>query len=173
MKSKRAALGVHARSNSGIRLHDDNQTIYLDKANKNTLHNEITTTDHALTRPWIVTKIYARESNPTPIWHINHCSENDSLVRIGMGRRLAAIKYRHKSAGEDSPTDDERVKAVLNGARRTLGVAPRELAAATSEKTIGMATLVCPGLAGCVIERSCFLALLSRGEAIRACGARR
>jgi site-specific recombinase XerD len=65
-----------------------------------------------------------------------------------LGRRLAAIKYRHKAAGEDSPADDEGVKAVLNGARRTLGVAPRKLAAATSEKTIGMATLVRPGLAG-------------------------
>jgi site-specific recombinase XerD len=65
-----------------------------------------------------------------------------------LGRRLAAIKYRHKTAGEESPTDDERVKAVLNGARRTIGVAPRKLAAATSEKTIGMATLVRPGLAG-------------------------
>jgi site-specific recombinase XerD len=73
-------------------------------------------------------------------------------VKTGMsptlGRRLAAIKYRHKTAGEDSPTDDERVKAVLNGTRRTLGVAPRKLAAATSEKAIGMATLVRPGLAG-------------------------
>jgi integrase len=65
-----------------------------------------------------------------------------------LGRRLAAIKYRHKTAGEDSPTDDERVKSVLNGARRTLGVAPRKLAAATSEKAIGMATLVRLGLAG-------------------------
>jgi site-specific recombinase XerD len=74
-------------------------------------------------------------------------------VKAGMkpstlGRRLAALKHAHKAAGEDSPTDDERVKAVLNGARRTLGVAPRKLAAATSEKTIGMATLVRPGLAG-------------------------
>ena len=65
-----------------------------------------------------------------------------------LGRRLAALKHAHKAAGEESPTDDERVKAVLNGARRTLGVAPRKLAAATSEKTIGMATLVRPGLAG-------------------------
>jgi site-specific recombinase XerD len=35
-----------------------------------------------------------------------------------LGRRLAAIKYRHKVAGEDSPTDDAAVKAVLQGARR-------------------------------------------------------
>jgi site-specific recombinase XerD len=64
-----------------------------------------------------------------------------------LGRRLAAIKYRHKTAEAASPTDDE-VKAVIRGARRTLGVAPRKLAAATSEKAIGMATLVRPGLAG-------------------------
>jgi hypothetical protein len=41
------------------------------------------------------------------------------------GRRLAAIKYRHKTAGEDSPTDEAAVKAVLQGARRSIGVAPR------------------------------------------------
>jgi site-specific recombinase XerD len=65
-----------------------------------------------------------------------------------LGRRLAAIKYRHKFAGEPSPTDDERVKAVLSGAKRSLGTASRKLAPATSEKAIGMATLVRPGLAG-------------------------
>jgi len=41
---------------SGIPLHRDNQSIireriYLDKANPNLLHDEITTIDHALTRP--------------------------------------------------------------------------------------------------------------------------
>lgn len=65
-----------------------------------------------------------------------------------LGRRAAAIKYAHRRANEESPTDDERVKAVLQRARRTLGVAQRKLAAATSEKTIGMATLVRPRLAG-------------------------
>src|SRR5581483_6319874 len=40
-----------------------------------------------------------------------------------LSRRIAAIKHRHKAAGEASPTDDERVKAVVRGARRTLGVA--------------------------------------------------
>jgi site-specific recombinase XerD len=65
-----------------------------------------------------------------------------------LGRRIAAIKYRHKTAGEASSTDDERVKAVVRGARRTLGTAPRKLAAATSEKTIGMSTLTRAGIAG-------------------------
>jgi site-specific recombinase XerD len=65
-----------------------------------------------------------------------------------LGRRIASIKYRHKTAGEDSPTDDERVKAVVRGARRTLGVAPRKLAAAMAEKTIGMSTLTRRGVIG-------------------------
>ena len=46
---------------SGVPLHRDNQSvfkerIFLDKANPNILHDEITVLDHALTRPWIVDK---------------------------------------------------------------------------------------------------------------------
>src|SRR5258706_13597607 len=48
---------------SGIPLHRDNQSIireriYMDRADPNLLHDEITTIDHALTRPWTVTKNY-------------------------------------------------------------------------------------------------------------------
>jgi hypothetical protein len=50
---------------SGIPLHRDNQSvirerIYLDKADPNVLHDEITTIDHALTRPWTIVKNYKR-----------------------------------------------------------------------------------------------------------------
>jgi len=46
---------------SGLPVHEDNQTVvmeklYLDKANKDLLHDEVTTIDHALTRPWTVTQ---------------------------------------------------------------------------------------------------------------------
>jgi hypothetical protein len=73
---------------SGIRLHDDNQTIIrerisLDKADNDTLLDEITTIDHALTRPWTITKKYRRDPNPTPVWHFNDCSENNRHVFIG------------------------------------------------------------------------------------------
>ena len=42
---------------SGLPLHEDNQTvvkerIFLDKAKPDLLYDEITTIDHALTRPW-------------------------------------------------------------------------------------------------------------------------
>jgi hypothetical protein len=73
---------------SGIRLHDDGQTvikerIYLDKNNKDTLLDEITTVDNALTGPWTITKKYIRESNPNVIWHFNDCSENNAHVFVG------------------------------------------------------------------------------------------
>src|SRR5437660_2022085 len=46
---------------SGIPFHEDGRTvikekIYLDKADPNLLHDEITTIDNALTRPWTVMK---------------------------------------------------------------------------------------------------------------------
>jgi len=71
---------------SGLPVHEDNQTvvkekIYLDTGNKDILHDEVTTIDHALTRPWTVTKSYRRERNP--IWYDNNCAENNNHVVIG------------------------------------------------------------------------------------------
>jgi len=67
---------------------------------------------------------------------------------LTIGRRCAAIKYTHKLAGHDSPTDSEAVKATVRGIRRALGVAPRKLAAATADKTVGMVMLARHGLIG-------------------------
>ena len=72
---------------SGLPLHDDNQTvvkerIYLDKDNQDILHDEITTIDNALTRPWTVTKKYLREQARS-IWCEDNCSENNNHVMIG------------------------------------------------------------------------------------------
>jgi site-specific recombinase XerD len=55
-----------------------------------------------------------------------------------LGRRLAAIKYAHKAASEQNPTDDERVKATLAGIRRSIGAAPVRKRAATSDLVLGM-----------------------------------
>jgi hypothetical protein len=67
-------------------MHDDNQTviterIQLDKANPDLLHVEMTTFDHALTRPWSVTKNFRRL--PTVVWSDNNCSEHNEHVFIG------------------------------------------------------------------------------------------
>ena len=78
--------GPRAFDPSGIPLHKDNQTvvkerIYLDKANSDLLHDEITTIDHALTRPWTVMKNYRRNRNPR--WVEAVCMEANPHVRIG------------------------------------------------------------------------------------------
>jgi site-specific recombinase XerD len=55
-----------------------------------------------------------------------------------LGRRLAAIRYFHRAAGIDTPTTDEKVKAVLSGIRRTIGAAPVRKKAATADLVLGM-----------------------------------
>jgi hypothetical protein len=73
---------------AGVPLHHDNQSIfkeriYLDKADKNLMHNEITVIDNALTRPWTVTKAYVRNPDPRPDWGEFICAEGNSHVAIG------------------------------------------------------------------------------------------
>ena len=72
---------------SGIPFHEDGKTvvkerIYLDKANPNLLHDDITTTDSALTRPWTVNKRYVRETRPV-VWVEASCPEGNPHIRIG------------------------------------------------------------------------------------------
>ena len=55
--------GPRAFDPAGLPTHTDNQTvvkerIFFDKANPSLLHDVMTVTDHALTRPWTVTKTY-------------------------------------------------------------------------------------------------------------------
>jgi hypothetical protein len=71
---------------SGLPLHKDAQTVvkerfFLDRTKPDTLYDEITTYDHALTRPWSVTKTMHRESKP--VWVETICGENNLHVNIG------------------------------------------------------------------------------------------
>src|SRR5215470_3304632 len=83
----RGIKGPRTFEMTGIPLHDDNQTIvkeriYLDKNNPNLLHNEITTIDNALTRPWTVIKNYRRLATKV-LWYENNCTESNNHVVIG------------------------------------------------------------------------------------------
>ena len=85
----RGLKGPRVYDASGIPLHADNETIvkeriYLDKADKNLLHDDITTIDHALTRPWVVNQIYRRIASDKPLW-FGHgvCGEGNAHVGIG------------------------------------------------------------------------------------------
>ena len=80
--------GPRAYDTTGLPLHSDNQTvvkehIYLDKADPDLLHDEVTTIDHALTGPWTVTRSYRRNKNPRPAWVEMNCAENNQHLRIG------------------------------------------------------------------------------------------
>jgi hypothetical protein len=74
---------------SGIPFHKDGRTIikeriFFDKADPNLLHDEITTIDNALTRPWTVVKNYRRVVAKKPIWwREDICAENNVHVVIG------------------------------------------------------------------------------------------
>ena len=71
---------------TGIPFHEDGQgvikeRIYLAKDRPNIIHNEMTTTDNALTRPWTVMKTFVRE--PKVVWAENNCTEGNYDVVIG------------------------------------------------------------------------------------------
>jgi hypothetical protein len=68
----------------GLPMADDNEAvfkerIYLDKSN--VLHDEITTTDNSLTRPWTVTKNYRRQPGAVT-WEENNCVEGNAYITI-------------------------------------------------------------------------------------------
>jgi hypothetical protein len=72
---------------SGIPFHSDGQAvikerIFLDKADPNTLYDEITVLDHALTRPYVKLQKASRNPDPRPVWFSDVCSENNSHVLI-------------------------------------------------------------------------------------------
>jgi len=82
----RGLKGPRTFDDSGIPLHKDNQTvvkerIYLDKSDPDLLHNEITTTDNALTRPWTVMRSYRRDRNVEWVEHL--CADNNQYVTLG------------------------------------------------------------------------------------------
>jgi hypothetical protein len=81
----RATKGPRVLDLNGLPLHRDNQTIvkerlFLDQADRNLLHDEITVIDHAYTRPWAVTRDYRREANP--IWLENSCWADNHYVLL-------------------------------------------------------------------------------------------
>jgi hypothetical protein len=80
--------GPRAFELSGIPLHEDNETIvkeriFLDKADRDLLHDEITVIDNALTRPWTVMKSYRRSPDRQPAWDEYMCVWINDTMRIG------------------------------------------------------------------------------------------
>ena len=84
----RGFKGPRAFDETGLPLHVDNQSIFKeriwrDKADPNILHDELTTIDHALTRPWTVDKKYVRNPNPRADWPEYYITEGNGQIAIG------------------------------------------------------------------------------------------
>jgi hypothetical protein len=96
---------------TGISFHEDGQAviterIYTDKANPNLIHDDMTTVDDALTRPWSVKKSYRRE--PRVVWVENNCTEGNSDVNIGGQDYLLSADGLLMPAKKDQPAPDLR-----------------------------------------------------------------
>jgi hypothetical protein len=96
---------------TGIPMHKDNQTVVkekisLDKADPNILRDEITTIDHALTRPWTVTRSYRRVRDP--IWVDHICAENNEYVFIEGETYTRGTDGKLTPTRKDQPPPDLR-----------------------------------------------------------------
>ena len=96
---------------TGLPLHYDNQSIfkeriYLDKANPNILHDEITVIDNALTRPWTTDKKYVRNRNPQPNWPEVSCPEGNLQIFVGKENyMISADGYLMPAKKDQAPPD--------------------------------------------------------------------
>jgi hypothetical protein len=101
--------GPRVFESTGLPLHADNQTvvkerIYLDKSNKDVLHDEITTIDHALSRPWTVDRTYLRER--VPHWLEKNCHESNQHLVIGAEEYFLSADGRLMPVREGQPPPD-------------------------------------------------------------------
>jgi hypothetical protein len=107
----RGLKGPRTFEASGVPMHEDNQTIvkeriYLDKTNPNIMHNEITTIDHALTRPWTITRSYRRDRHPT--WVEFVCAEANTYVFIGRETYTTGVDGQLMPLRKGQPPPDLR-----------------------------------------------------------------
>jgi hypothetical protein len=107
----RGFKGPRTYDNTGLPLHPDNESvikerIYQNKAEPNFLYDEITTIDHALTRPWVAIKKYRLVQNPRPDWDESVCAEGNAHVEIAkQGYFLSADGFLMPARKDQSPPD--------------------------------------------------------------------
>ena len=95
--------------------------------------------DFALFRAWCEAKrVPALPAAPEAVAAFLAAEASRGAKASTIGRRLAAIRYAHKLAGHEPPTNSEAVKATLRGIRRTSGNAPARKAPATADKVLAM-----------------------------------
>jgi hypothetical protein len=116
----RGFKGPRTYDNSGLPLDKDNESviyerIFQDKANPNLMYDQITTMDHALTKPWSATKTYRRAQYDHPVWHESVCAENNPHVEIaGQGYMLSADGFLMPAKKDQPPPDLKYFKPRAN-----------------------------------------------------------
>jgi hypothetical protein len=102
--------------------HKDGQSvvkerIFLDKANPNLLHDEITLIDDAYTRPWTIMRSYPRYKQHGSLiwWHEEVCAENNVHIAIGKDNYyLSADGYLMPARKGQMPPDLRYFKQTAN-----------------------------------------------------------
>ena len=82
------------------------ERMYADRADPNTIINEITTIDNALTRPWTATKKYRRVSTEQPVWPESACAEGNVHVEIAGQNYFLSAEGLLMPARRDQPPPD-------------------------------------------------------------------
>jgi hypothetical protein len=114
----RGLKGPRTYEASGLPFHKDNETvlkerIFVDKTSPDILHDEITSFDHSLTRPWTVMKNFVRDHNP--VWFQNHCSEDNRHVQIGTEDYFISLDgYLMPAKKNQAPPDLKYFKQTKN-----------------------------------------------------------
>jgi site-specific recombinase XerD len=138
--------------------------ITLAKAEKAASTRKAYATDFRLFREWCEARgVFALPAAPETVAAYLAAYAGTSKAST-LGRRVAAIRYAHKLAGLNLPTDAEGVKATMRGIRRTHGSAKVRKAPAVAGKMLGMVAKAPDKLAGL---RDRALLLIGFGGAMR------
>jgi site-specific recombinase XerD len=121
--------------------------------------------DFAAFRVWCLAKgVDALPASPEVVAaYLAHGAANGASAST-ITRRCAAIRYAHRLADFEPPTNSESVRATLRGIRRTLGAAPARKSPVLAEMVRAMAMAAPDNLKGL---RDCALLLLGFAGAFR------
>src|ERR1043166_6336059 len=108
----RGLKNPHSYDSSGIPFPKDQRAVIregisADTSNPNILHNDVTSIDNALTRPWSVQRSYRRLLNPA-VWTEMHCNEDNHHVVIGHQNYIVSGDGLLMPARKDQPPPDLR-----------------------------------------------------------------
>jgi site-specific recombinase XerD len=137
----------------------------LAKAEKAVSTRKAYGTDFRLFKAWCEVKgVSPLPASPETVAAFLAAETGDGTKPSTLARRIAAIRYAHKLAGQALPTDAEGVKATMRGIRRTYGSARVRKAPAVAGKMLGMVATAPVKLAGL---RDRALLLIGFGGALR------